>query len=178
MRSAVKTMLCVSGVVLALMMEGGAQSPGSSGQSDPRVGLKGGLTDAAFAAKGLELVANLPKPEGFIDPSGNHSLNFANSDLAFQDNQVFLGNFAGFNIYDVENTRKPRVVTSIVCPGGPLLLRGHHLVDDADGNPQPTTRPITAVCRCERSATFPASRVMTRTRQPSSRRRGTSREPM
>lgn len=44
---------------------------------------------------------------------------------------------------------------AIVCPGGPLLLRGHHLVDDADGNPQPTTRPITAVCRCERSATFP-----------------------
>jgi hypothetical protein len=66
----------------------------------------------------LELVSNLPKPEGFIDPSGNHSLNFANSDLAFQDNHVFLGNFAGFNIYDVENTRKPRVVTSIVCPGG------------------------------------------------------------
>ena len=31
---------------------------------------------------------------------------------------MFLGNFAGFNIYDVENTRKPRVVTSIVCPGG------------------------------------------------------------
>jgi hypothetical protein len=118
MRSAVKTMVCVGGVVLALMMEGGAQSPASSDPVDPRVGLKGGLTDAGFAAKGLELVSNLPKPEGFIDPSGNHSLNFANSDLAFQDNNVFLGNFAGFNIYDVENTRKPRVVTSIVCPGG------------------------------------------------------------
>jgi hypothetical protein len=110
-------MLCVAGV-LAFMLEGGAQSPATSGHADPRVGLKGGLTDAEFAAKGLELVSNLPKPEGFIDPSGNHSLNFANSDLAFQDNHVFLGNFAGFNIYDVENTRKPRVVTSIVCPGG------------------------------------------------------------
>ena len=63
-------------------------------------------------------MANLPKPEGFIDPSGQHSLNFANSDLAFQGNHVFLGNFSGFNIYDVENTRKPRAVTSIVCPGG------------------------------------------------------------
>jgi hypothetical protein len=93
-----------------------AQAP--TGEQDPRVGLKGGLTDAAVAAKGLELVANLPKPEGFIDPSGQHSLNFANSDIAFQGNHVFLGNFSGFNIYDVENTRKPRVVTSIVCPGG------------------------------------------------------------
>ena len=120
MRSAVKTMLCVSGVLLAMMSEGGAQAPTPtpSNQTDPRVGLKGGLTDAAFAAKGLELVANLPKPEGFVDPSGQHSLNFANSDLAFQGNHVFLGNFSGFNIYDVENTRKPRVVTSIVCPGG------------------------------------------------------------
>jgi hypothetical protein len=123
MRSVAKTVLCVSGVLLALMSEGGAQAPapaaaGSTASTDPRVGLKGGLTDAAFAAKGLELVANLPKPEGFIDPSGQHSLNFANSDLAFQGNHVFLGNFSGFNIYDVENTRKPRIVTSIVCPGG------------------------------------------------------------
>ena len=118
MRSVVMRMVCVAGVVLALMVEGGAQAPAASGQADPRVGLKGGLTDAEVAAKGLELVANLPKPEGFIDPSGNHSLNFANSDVAFQGNHVFLGNFAGFNIYDVENTRKPRAVTSIVCPGG------------------------------------------------------------
>jgi hypothetical protein len=117
MRAAVKTMMCVGVVVLALMMEGGAQSPAAP-QADPRVGLKGGLTDAGVAAKGLELVSNLPKPEGFIDPSGNHSLNFANSDLAFQGDNVFLGNFAGFNIYDVENTRKPRVVSSVVCPGG------------------------------------------------------------
>jgi hypothetical protein len=108
----------VSGLLLAVMSEGGAQTPAPSPQTDPRVGLKGGLTDAAVAAKGLDLVANLPKPEGFVDPSGEHSLNFANSDIAFQGNHVFLGNFSGFNIYDVENTRKPRAVTSIVCPGG------------------------------------------------------------
>jgi hypothetical protein len=114
--------MCIAGCVLALMASAGAQAPApvlAPGQSDdPRVGLKGGLTDAGVAAKGLELLASLPKPEGFMDPSGQHSLNFANSDLAFQGNHVFLGNFSGFNIYDVENTRKPRVVTSIVCPGG------------------------------------------------------------
>ena len=104
-------------IALSISAIGLAQTPGTD-KPDPRVGLKGGLTDADVAAKGLELVANLPKPEGFVDPSGQHSLNFANSDLAFQGNHVFLGNFSGFNIYDVENTRKPRVVTSIVCPGG------------------------------------------------------------
>ena len=128
MRAVAKTFVCVTGLLVGLVAVGGAQAPAPSAPTqnqtqtptptDPRVGLKGGLTDAAVAAKGLDLVANLPKPEGFIDPSGQHNLNFANSDLAFQGNHVFLGNFSGFNIYDVENTRKPRVVTSIVCPGG------------------------------------------------------------
>ena len=29
-----------------------------------------GLRDAGTAARGMELVANLPKPEGFFDPGG------------------------------------------------------------------------------------------------------------
>src|SRR5580658_6548853 len=33
--------------------------------NDPRVGLKGGITDAGVAAFGMELVNNLPKPPGF-----------------------------------------------------------------------------------------------------------------
>ena len=35
---------------------------------DPRVGLKAGFRDAGVAARGMELVASLPKPEGFFDP--------------------------------------------------------------------------------------------------------------
>ncbi len=134
-----------------------------SGQTaDPRVGLKPGLRNAGVAARNMELVASLPKPEGFFDPkapagapvppeapasnatppapaaepapatpSGNATppappagggggggLNFANSDLAFSGNHLFLGNFHGFNTYDIENTRKPRLLASIVCPGG------------------------------------------------------------
>ena len=45
-------------------------------------------------------------------------LNFANSDLAFSGNHLFVGNFSGFNIYDVTNPAKPALVTSVVCPGG------------------------------------------------------------
>jgi hypothetical protein len=114
-------------VAVSISAIGLAQSP--AGTPDLRVGLKGGLTDAEVAAKGMELLSSLPKPEGFIDPTGGHNLNFANSDLAFQGNHVFLGNFSGFNIYDVENTRKPRAVASIICPGGQgdVSVYGHLL---------------------------------------------------
>lgn len=43
----------------------------------------------------------------------------------------------------------------ILCPGGPLLLRGEHVVRDADGSAHHTTRSVTAVCRCGRSGRPP-----------------------
>jgi Iron-binding zinc finger CDGSH type len=42
-----------------------------------------------------------------------------------------------------------------LCPGGPMLLRGDHLVRDDDGVEHPTTRPVSAVCRCRRSGSKP-----------------------
>lgn len=45
-------------------------------------------------------------------------LSFANSDLAFSGQYLFMGSFHGFNIYDVEDPRRPRLLTSVVCPGG------------------------------------------------------------
>src|SRR5262245_53549010 len=45
-------------------------------------------------------------------------LAFANSDLAFQGNHLFMGNFYGVNIYDISNPAKAQLVTSMVCPGG------------------------------------------------------------
>jgi hypothetical protein len=45
-------------------------------------------------------------------------LAFANSDLAFQGNHLFQGNFYGINIYDISNPAQAALVTSMVCPGG------------------------------------------------------------
>ena len=45
-------------------------------------------------------------------------LAFANSDLAFQGNHLFQGNFYGINIYDISNPAKTSLLTSMVCPGG------------------------------------------------------------
>ena len=45
-------------------------------------------------------------------------LAFANSDLAFQGNHLFQGNFYGVNIYDIANPVNTTLQTSLVCPGG------------------------------------------------------------
>jgi hypothetical protein len=86
--------------------------------ADPRVGLKPGVEDAGVAALGLELVAHLPKPPAFTDPSGAFSLDYANSDFAFKGTHLFLGNFYGFNFYNIEDPRKPQLHVSMPCPGG------------------------------------------------------------
>ena len=43
----------------------------------------------------------------------------------------------------------------VVCPGGPILLHGDHVVLDEDGERHRTTRPVSAVCRCGHSAIPP-----------------------
>ena len=48
----------------------GAGSARRRPRQDPRVGLKAGFRDAGVAARNMELVANVPKPEGFFDPDG------------------------------------------------------------------------------------------------------------
>jgi hypothetical protein len=45
-------------------------------------------------------------------------LAFANSDIAFQGNRLFQGNFYGLSIYDISNPAKATLLTSMICPGG------------------------------------------------------------
>jgi hypothetical protein len=153
-------------MVLSLVVGGSAQV------TDPRVGLKPGFRDAGEAARNLELVASLPKADGFFDPKapagtptaperegrggrrgdpegdpaagrgtppaeggaapeaggrrgggrrgggGGSGLNFANSDLAFKGDHLWMGNYHGFNTYAIEDATKPRLIASVVCPGG------------------------------------------------------------
>jgi hypothetical protein len=136
------------GVTVAVVLAGGlGLAAQQASTTDPRVGLKAGLTDAGTAALHMELVANLPKPEGFFDPEAPagspieperapgtppppppapgtppppppRGSGFTNSDLAFFGTNAVVGNYHGYNIYDVENARRPRLLTSVVCPGG------------------------------------------------------------
>lgn len=51
-------------------------------------------------------------------PPATSAIDFANSDIAFRKADMFLGNFNGFNTYDIETPKKPRLLASVVCPGG------------------------------------------------------------
>jgi hypothetical protein len=62
--------------------------------------------------------AAVPPPATPPAPPRGSGLNFANSDLAFSGQHLFIGNFNGFNVYDLVNPKKPKLLASIVCPGG------------------------------------------------------------
>ena len=118
-----------------------------SNAGDPRAKLSPGMYDAGEAAMGMKHVMLLKKPDAFqlgSDDADNPKvqkalgslgvgdpsmipkpiqlvfaqLAFANSDLAFQGNRLFMGNFYGVNIYDISDPAKARLLTSMVCPGG------------------------------------------------------------
>lgn len=86
--------------------------------TDPRIGLGAGWLDAESAISNLEFLAHHDKPDGFFNPANIGSISFATSDLAFSGDHAFVGNFHGFNIYDISDPTDPTVVTSVVCPGG------------------------------------------------------------
>ena len=126
----------------------GAQDSRDAMSKDPRIGLKAGVRDGGQAVRNLELVASLPKPAGFFEPSQPlgrptppeprpgqqpqqppqrppqfnpavaNRLDFINSDMAFDGHHLFMGSYHGFNVYDIEEARDPKLLASIVCPGG------------------------------------------------------------
>ncbi|MGP0020708.1 MAG: LVIVD repeat-containing protein [Candidatus Sulfotelmatobacter sp.] len=60
------------------------------------------------------MMSKMPKPFQLVIAQ----LAFANSDLAFQGNHLFQGNFYGINIFEISNPAKASLLTSMVCPGG------------------------------------------------------------
>lgn len=115
--------------------------------NDPRAKLAPGIYNAGEAAMGMKHLVLVKKPDAFqlgsSDPDdpkvlktlgqlrmGNIAkipkparlllaqLAFANSDLAFQGNHLFQGNFYGVSIYDIANPANAKLLTTVVCPGG------------------------------------------------------------
>ena len=115
---------------LALLFTFAAASAGYAQQADPRVGLKAGMSDAGFAARSMQLISHTDRPAAFNPAPANRpalpqgfpavlgDILYANSDITFRGNQLFMGNFDGFQIYDVSNASAPKLVTAVVCPGG------------------------------------------------------------
>jgi hypothetical protein len=86
--------------------------------TDPRVGLRAGLTDAGVAAHNIRLVSHSAKPGVLEGEGGARGLTFANSDLAFAGNYVYQGNFSGFQIWDIANPAAPVLRKAVVCATG------------------------------------------------------------
>ncbi|MEO1306017.1 MAG: DUF305 domain-containing protein, partial [Pseudomonadota bacterium] len=45
-------------------------------------------------------------------------LSFSNTDMAFSDDKLIVGNYHGFNIYTLSEDAAPELISSVVCPGG------------------------------------------------------------
>src|SRR5262245_36571223 len=111
--------LAVLGAVFVLagtlVASAAAQLPSTS---DPRNSLTGGWLDAAEVSWNITKLAHRDRPAGFVNPANPGDFGFVNSDPAFQGDYAFLGNFNGFQIYDIADPSNPTNVTNVVCPGG------------------------------------------------------------
>ena len=59
----------------------------------------------------MDLLAHLNKAPGWFDPANPGNFGFVNSDMAFQGDHAFIGNFNGFQIYDISNPAAPALQT-------------------------------------------------------------------
>ncbi len=63
--------------------------------------------DEIVHSDNIEHLTNIPKD----------ALPGTNSDLAFQGEYAFAGNYDGFRIFDISNPKAPRTVAQVLCPG-------------------------------------------------------------
>ena len=111
--ASLKTLPLVAALLALGACAGGSSSSGkmattAAPKTDPRVGLKAGVTDAGQAAWNLQLVSNTPSSEKF------HGV--TNSDLAFTGNYAIQGNYNGFQIWDISNPAAPTLKVGLPLP--------------------------------------------------------------
>jgi hypothetical protein len=92
---------------LVLVKKPDAFQLGTSDPDDPKV-------QKTIAQLGISSISKLPKEMHLAVAQ----LAFGNSDVAFQGNHLFQGNFYGLNIFDISNPANAKLLTTLVCPGG------------------------------------------------------------
>ena len=124
-------------------LEALGQAPAVIAPTTPpsREGLAAGVQDAESVIWNMELMHEVPMPDGFNDPTAMWApaieialaiaveageeverppspISFANTDMAFTGNRIVQGNWHGFNVYEAEGDAMPELILSVVCPGG------------------------------------------------------------
>lgn len=136
----------VAALAVGFSATAAAAQTGQVISTDVRTTLPPGLHDAGQAASGLDLEYSVAPAPGFFDPEALFApppprpdgeaaptpadpatpavrprfspLALANSDMAMSHGRLFVGNFNGFNAYDVTGGGAPQRILSVVCPGG------------------------------------------------------------
>jgi len=115
------------GISVLVVTFGGLLSParaeassfqGTDRLNDPRVGLAPGWRNAAEASSNISVRSHRDLPPGFFDPEGPGNRAYSNTDLAFRGDYVFVGNYNGFNVYNISDPESPELQVSVICPGG------------------------------------------------------------
>ena len=93
-------------------------------------------------SKNVEHLANIPQVGPFVGQTG--------SDIAFQGDLAYVGNYAGFQIFDISEPEKPTRLTQVSCPGSQndITISGNllYLSTDSsrsDDSCESTTSPVT-----------------------------------
>ncbi|GAA3526069.1 hypothetical protein GCM10022419_001010 [Nonomuraea rosea] len=75
----------------------------------------------------IQHVTNVPKPEALSD---------IHTDMAFQGDYAYVGNYYGFSIYDIRRPKRTSLVSSVVCPGGQMDMSvyGNLLIGSVDSS--------------------------------------------
>lgn len=95
----------------AVALSGAGIGTATAKGPDDRIGVSGTdlATDEIGRSKNVKHLAN-------IAPSGVLAEGIG-TDLAFQDDKAFVGNYDGFSIIDLKNPRKPKTIVQVKCPG-------------------------------------------------------------
>lgn len=65
-----------------------------------------------LSSDNIEQVAHVPKTGPFAEYGA------FGTDIAFQRNFAYVGNYKGFTVYNIANPSKPKIMSQVVCPGG------------------------------------------------------------
>ncbi|MFC4116483.1 LVIVD repeat-containing protein [Nonomuraea zeae] len=126
------TSACASG-----QQPAGAPAPATTTQqtSAPAGTTAASPSGEVMTSDNVKHVAHVPRTAPF-----NGEGDF-NTDLAFQGDYAYVGNFGGFSIYDISDPAKPAIVSQVACPAqqNDVTIHGDLLVlsiDEPRGGPE------------------------------------------
>ena len=90
-----------------------------TGFFDPKNPLEKGIEDTEDEDQSNDSEEEIERSiESMANSQRFPMLSFSNTDMAFSEDMLVAGSYHGFNIYRLEESGFPNLMTSVVCPGG------------------------------------------------------------